>query len=83
LLLLQDFSRWTGTHGAMTSSVLHGAESPEMDVVTLAKGKNTSETCTRKKEECFPWRHPSKPRPRGIMLFHLDVDLWEPMTSPS
>jgi hypothetical protein len=75
LLLLQDFARWTGTHGGMISSDLHGAESPQMDVVTPARGKETSETCTRKKEGRFPWRHSGRPRPRGILLFHLDVDL--------
>jgi hypothetical protein len=75
LLLLQDLARWTGTHGGMISSDLHGAESPQMDVVTLARGKKTSEICTRKKEGRCPWRHPGRPRPRGILLFHLDVDL--------
>jgi hypothetical protein len=50
LLLLQDLAGWTGTHGGMISSDLHGAESPQMDVVTPARGKKTSEICTRKKE---------------------------------
>jgi hypothetical protein len=34
----------------MISSDLHGAESPQMDVVTPARGKKTSEICTKKKE---------------------------------
>jgi hypothetical protein len=75
LLLLQEFSRWTGTHGGMISSDLHGDEIPQMDDVTQARGKKTSETYTRKKEGRFPWRHFGRPRPRGIFLFHLDVDL--------
>jgi hypothetical protein len=50
LLLVQDLSRWTGTHGKMIISNLHGAEIPQMDVVTPSKGKKTSEICTRKKE---------------------------------
>jgi hypothetical protein len=53
LLLLQDHARWTGTYGEMISSDLHGAESPQMDVVTPARGREMSETCTRKKEGCF------------------------------
>jgi hypothetical protein len=53
LLLLQDFARWTGTYGEMISSNLHGAESPQMDVVTPARGREMSETCTRKKEGFF------------------------------
>jgi hypothetical protein len=75
LLLLQYFSQWTGTHRGMISSDLHGAESPQMDVVTSARGKKTSVTCTRKKEGCFPWRHYERPKIRGIFLFHLDFDL--------
>jgi hypothetical protein len=50
LLLLQDFARWTGTYGGMISSDLHRDESPQMDVVTPTKGRDTPETCTRKKE---------------------------------
>jgi hypothetical protein len=50
LLFLQDHAQWTGTYGEMISSDLHGAESPQMDVVTLARGKEMSETCTREKE---------------------------------
>jgi hypothetical protein len=49
LLLLQDLSRWTITHGGMISLDLHGAGSPKMDVVTLSKDKKTSKICTRKK----------------------------------
>jgi hypothetical protein len=75
LLLLQDFTWWIGTCGGMISSDLHGVESPQMDVVTPTMGKKTSETCTRKKEGQFPWRHSGRPGPRGIFLFYLDVDL--------
>jgi hypothetical protein len=50
LLLLQDLAQWIGTHWGMISTDLHGVESPQMDVVTLARGKKMSETCTRKKE---------------------------------
>jgi hypothetical protein len=48
------FSRWTGTYGEMISSDLHGAESPQMDVVTPARGREMSETCTRKKKDFSP-----------------------------
>jgi hypothetical protein len=54
LLLLQDFARWTGTYGGMISSDLHGAESPQMDVVTPTRGRETPEACTRKKEGRCP-----------------------------
>jgi hypothetical protein len=73
LLLLQDFAQWTGTSGGMISSDLHGVGGPRMDVVTPTKGRETSEDCTRKKG-CYPQRHSGRPRPRGILLFHLDVD---------
>jgi hypothetical protein len=52
-LLLQDHVRWTGTYGEMISSDLHGAESPQMDVVTPARGREMSETCTKKREGCL------------------------------
>jgi hypothetical protein len=45
--------RWTGTYGEMINSDLHGAESPQMDVVTPFRGRELSETCTREKEGCF------------------------------
>jgi hypothetical protein len=53
LLLLQDFAQWTGTSGGMIRSDLHGAEIPQMDVVTPTRGRETSEACTRKKEGCY------------------------------
>jgi hypothetical protein len=52
-LLLQDFDRWTSTYGEMISSDLHGVESPQMDVVIQARGREMLETCTRKKEGLF------------------------------
>jgi hypothetical protein len=54
LLLLQDFAQWTCTYGGMISSDLHGDESPQMDVVTPIRGRETPEACTKKKEGCFP-----------------------------
>jgi hypothetical protein len=48
-LLLQDHAQWTGTYEEVISSDLHGVESPQMDVVTQAKGREMLETCTRKK----------------------------------
>jgi hypothetical protein len=53
LFLLQDHARWTGTYGEMISSDLHGVEIPHMDVVTLAKGREMSKTCTREKDGYF------------------------------
>jgi hypothetical protein len=54
LLLLQDFAQWIGTYGGMISLDLHGAESPQMDVVTPTRGREIPEACTRKKEGRFP-----------------------------
>jgi hypothetical protein len=51
LLLLQDFARWTGTCGGMISSDLHGAESPQMDVVTPTRGRETSRLAPRRKKD--------------------------------
>jgi hypothetical protein len=53
LLLLQYFSQWIRKYGEMISSDLHGVEIPQMDVVTLVKGKEMSETCTKEKEGLF------------------------------
>jgi hypothetical protein len=50
-LLLQELARWTGTHGGVISSDLHGAESPQMDVVAPARGKKTSEICMGRKKD--------------------------------
>jgi hypothetical protein len=52
-LLLRDHARWKGTYGEMISSDLHGAESPHMDAVTPARGREMSETCNREKEGRF------------------------------
>ena len=51
-LLLQGLAQWTGTYGRMISLDLHGVESPQMDIVTPTRDKETPETCTRKKEGC-------------------------------
>jgi hypothetical protein len=66
LLLLQDFARWTGTYGGMISSDLHGAESPQMDVVTPTRGRETPEACTRKKEGCCTRDTPTDLDPGGL-----------------
>jgi hypothetical protein len=36
------------------------------------QGKKKLKICTRKKGHCL-WRHPDRPIPRGILLFHMDV----------
>jgi hypothetical protein len=40
-------------YGEMIISDLHGAESPQMDVVTPTMGREMSYTCTMKKKGCF------------------------------
>jgi hypothetical protein len=50
LLLLQDFSLWTGTYGGMIRSDLHGVESPTDGCCDPTRGKEKPEAGTRKKE---------------------------------
>jgi hypothetical protein len=73
LLLLQDLARQTGTYGGMISSHLHGVESPQLDVVTPTRGKDTPKDCTRKKGR-FPQNTLAGLDPGGFLTFHLDVD---------
>jgi hypothetical protein len=58
LLLLQDFARWTGTHGGMISSNLHGDEIPQMDVVTSAKGKEDIRDLHQEERRTLPLETP-------------------------
>jgi hypothetical protein len=51
--MLQDHARWTGAYGETISSDLHGDGIPQMNVVTPARGREMSETYSRKKEERF------------------------------
>ena len=50
IFLLQYHAKWTGAYGEMISLNLHGAEIPQMDVVTPTRGREMLEACTRKKE---------------------------------
>ena len=47
--MLQGHTRWTGTHGEMISSDLHGAKSHQMDVEIPARGRDRSWDCTRER----------------------------------
>jgi hypothetical protein len=53
-----------------------------MDVVTLARGKKTLNIFTRKKEGYFLWRHPGRPRLKGIFLFNMKGGPSRPRMSP-
>jgi hypothetical protein len=74
MLLLQDFAQWIGTYGGMISSNLHGAESPTDGCCNPNQGQIDTEDLHQEERRTLPLRHSSRPRPRGILPFHLDVD---------
>ena len=75
LLLLQDFAQWTGTHGGMIRSDLHGAESPTDGCCDLARGKEKPEVSTRKKEGRRTRDTPVDLDPWGFCLFSWTLTL--------
>jgi hypothetical protein len=83
LLMLQGHTRWTGTHEEMISSDLHGAKSHEMDVETLAGGRDRSEDCTRERGGRFTRGNLTGLDPGWLCPLHHDVGLGRPMMSSS
>ena len=59
----------------MISSDLHGDEIPQMDVVIPSRGKKTSDICMRKKEGHHLGGTLTNLDPRGIFLFHMDIEI--------
>jgi hypothetical protein len=72
---VQDHARrtgtiWTGTHGEMISSDLHGAEEPTRWMLRPHQGAETGQRMIRdfapEKKRTFHQRHPDTAWPRGI-----------------
>jgi hypothetical protein len=81
LLLLQDFARWTGTYGGMISSDLHGAEIPQMDVVTPPGGKRNQRLAPGRKKDVAPGDTLTDLDPGGSFLSTWTLTLERPMMS--
>jgi hypothetical protein len=60
-----------------------GLKSHQMDVETLARGRDRSEDCTRERGGCFTRGSLASLDPGGLCPFHHDVGLGRPMTSPN
>jgi hypothetical protein len=72
---VQDHARrtgtiWTGTHGEMINSDLHGAEEPTRWMLRPHQGAKTGQVVdqgfTPEKKRTFHQRHFGRARPRGI-----------------
>jgi hypothetical protein len=72
---VQDHARrtgtiWTGTHGEMISSNLHGAKEPTRWMLRPHQGAETEQRLIRdfapEKKRMFHQRHPGTAWPRGI-----------------
>jgi len=68
LLLLQDFSQWTGIYGGMIRSNLHGDEIPTDGCCDPTRGEEKPEVDTRKKEGCYTRDTPIDLDPGGFFL---------------
>jgi hypothetical protein len=73
LLLLQDFSRWTGACGGMIRSDLHKAESLADGCCDPNQGQRDTRGWHQEERKKFPLRHSGRPRPKGVLPFHHDV----------
>jgi hypothetical protein len=78
---VQDHARrtgtiWTGTHGEMTSSDLHGAEDPTRWMLRPHQGVETGWRWIRafapKRKRTFHQRHSGRTRPRGNDPFSVE-----------
>jgi hypothetical protein len=75
LLLLQDLARWIGTREGMISSDLHRGLKPTDGCCNPNQGQEDIKDLHQEERRKSPWRHPGRPRPMGILLFHMDVGL--------
>jgi hypothetical protein len=78
---VQDHARrtgttWTGTHGEMTSSGLHGAEEPTRWMLRPHQGAKTGHSLIRgfapERKRTFNQRHSGRIRPRGNDPFSVE-----------
>jgi hypothetical protein len=67
---------WTGTHGEMTSSDLHGAEDPTRWMLRPHQGAETGQSLIRgfspERKRTFHQRHSDRTRPRGNDPFSVE-----------
>ena len=77
---------WTGTHGEMISSDLHGAEVPIRWLLGPHQGQRQETSwlsfCTWEEEGHFIHDTLAEPSPGGLTHFRWNVSLWWPRTSP-
>jgi hypothetical protein len=59
-----------------------GLKSHHMDAKTPVRGKERSKDCTRERGGCFTRGNLTGLDPGGLCLFHHEVGLGWPMTSP-
>jgi hypothetical protein len=78
LLLLQDFSQWTGTYRGMIRSDLHEAESPTDGCCDPTKGKEKPEASTKKKDGRCTKDTLANLDPRGVCLSSRTLTLESP-----
>jgi hypothetical protein len=83
---VQDHARrtgtiWTGTHGEMTSSDLHGAEEPTRWMLRPHQGVETGWRWIRdfapKRKRTFHQRHSGRTRPGGNDPFSVERQPWK------
>jgi hypothetical protein len=67
---------WTGTHGEMISSDLHGAEDPTRQMLRPHQGAEIGQRWIRgfapDKRRTFHQRHPGRAWPRGVVPSPLE-----------
>jgi len=73
---------WTGTHGEIISSDLHGAESPPDGCWDPNRGQRQVKGFASGKRRTFHQRQLRRPVPKGVVPFPPRRWPWEAMTSP-
>jgi hypothetical protein len=67
---------WTGTHGEMTNSDLHGAKDPTRWMLRPHQGAETGQSLIRgfspERKRTFHQRHSGRTRPRGNDPFSVE-----------
>jgi hypothetical protein len=88
---VQDHARrtgtiWTGTHGEMISSDLHGAEEPIRWLLRPVRGAETGQCLIEllhlRRRRTFHQRHFGRARPRGNDPFSVERWPWKAQSAP-
>jgi hypothetical protein len=83
IILDREVPHWTGTHGEMISSDLHGVEEPTRWMLRPQQGQRQDRGVCTGEEEDVPQRHPGRALPRGVVLLSLERWPWKALrTSP-